>query len=103
MPAGFDGSAELPGAALGSRAEAEATLPHAYLLRFLQLRGQARKTPGMSGFGVHNLSVSKASQHSLHDTKLWYGQSWYPLQRLSWRLVVCPWPMTWHMFAALIA
>ena len=51
MPAGFDGSAELPGAALGSRAEAEATLPHAYLLRFLQLRGQARKAPGMSGFG----------------------------------------------------
>ncbi|KAK9830966.1 hypothetical protein WJX81_003318 [Elliptochloris bilobata] len=40
VPAGFDGAAELPGAALDSKPEAEATLPLAFLLRFLHLRAQ---------------------------------------------------------------
>lgn len=89
VPAGFDGSAELPGAALGSRAEAEATLPHVYLLRFLQLRGQARKTPGMPGFGVHDLSELSVRHRSIHCTIRTCGmRSW---GALSIEFSVCLW------------
>lgn len=41
VPPDFDGAAELKGAKLDSKQDAEATLPTAFLLRFLSLRAQA--------------------------------------------------------------